>query len=122
METLELKYFFIQTEDGFCRFKKKELILRHSNGLFYDYYVYQPYREVKVAMIRVPREIDSPDLHLNEKFFEISDGFLFNTRYLESYTIKDHKIGTRLDEMTDILPEMFIAKGRVRNFREALYY
>lgn len=120
MDTLEKKHFCIANDEAFYLVRNKNLILRHSNGEFYDYYVYYPYLKNKVEVISVLQTHKNPDLDEDRRFFEISDGFLLHKKYVKSYTIKDHKIQTRVDEMTNILPEMIIGRGRVRKFHKSL--
>jgi hypothetical protein len=120
MKTLRMKHFCVTTDTLFCRIWNKHLILRHSNGEFYDYYVYYPYLKEKVQVISVLQTSENPDLDVDNRFFEINDGFLLHIKYFESYTFYDHKVKTRVDELTEILPKLTIGRGRVRRFRKSV--
>lgn len=103
--------------------RKKDLILRISNDAYYDYYVHYPYLDIKVQVIRILKKRNNPDLSWIKRLFEISDGVLFNTRYLETLWWEDNnRISTRLDGSTNLLPVLKVDKDRVKAFREAALY
>lgn len=123
METPRFRRIIVKDEEGTVYLiKKKELILRHSNDLFYDYYVYYSYLNPKVELIRVLKERDNPDLSSVKRLFEISDGVLFNTRYFDTLLLKDHTIRTTLEKITNVLPMLKVEKGRVSAFLDAIKY
>jgi hypothetical protein len=123
METPRFRRIIVKDEEGSTYIiKKKWLILRHSNGLFYDYYIYTPYHTVKVESFRVLKEHDNPDLSSVKRLFEISDGVLFNTRYFDTLLHKDHTILTTIEESPNLLPVLRVEKSRVSAFLESAMY
>lgn len=121
METPRSRRIIVEDEERTTYLiRKKNLILRISNDAYYDYYVHYPYLDEKVKVIRILKKRNNPDLSWIKRLFEISDGVLFNTRYLETLWLDDNnRISTRLDGSTNLLPVLKVDKNRVKAFQEA---
>lgn len=121
METPRFRRIIVEDEERTTYLiRKKNLILRISNDAYYDYYVHYPYLDEKVKVIRILKKRDNPDLSWIKRLVEISDGVLFNTRYLETLWWEDNnRISTSLDGSTNLLPVLKVDKDRVKAFQEA---
>ena len=120
-----MKPLFLTTHIGFKsegryhRFKKKHLILVHSNGKINYYYIHQPHSDMKVKLVANSHKLENIYDYVNDTFFDIRQGWIFNLNYYFSHD-SDRMIQTILEQKADLLPELIVARDRVQAFKTAL--